>query len=88
MDPNSTQSEPLAIECRSAKAGRDASPLLAVENIKHTIYEHGGSRLFFELGPERKLIADSYYDEKFARAMRAFVEEYFTANDKLRDAAQ
>ena len=65
----------------------ESTALFALSDIKQTIYEHGGCRIFFEKGRHRQLIADGYQDEPFAVALRKFVEDYY-ANSRDQSPAE
>jgi hypothetical protein len=51
--------------------------------LRQTIYEHGGSRMWLEKNGERKLLVDTYTTDNFAKAIRAFTEEWLRHNDKV-----
>lgn len=52
-------------------------------NIKRRQYGHGGCRIYFERGEDRKLVVDGYIDERFALALECFVCDYFTNHPPL-----
>jgi len=60
------------------------SDLFATDNLKQTIYDHGGCRIYFEKDRERNLIADGYHTEDFAKALMEFTRNYF-ANAEVCD---
>jgi len=45
-------------------------------SLKHSIYPHGGSRLYFEEDNERKLIVDTYLTAEYAIAVRDFTQQW------------
>ena len=49
-------------------------------SVRQSIYKHGGSRLWIEQNGERELIVDTYTTAEFAKAIRAFTEEWLRQN--------
>lgn len=47
-----------------------------MKEIKQVIYEHGGSRIWFEERGIRFLVVDSFLDEGFAKSLLEFVKQY------------
>ena len=47
------------------------------DTVKQTIYEHGGSRIWTETDGRRNLIADTYQDAEYAKAVRDFTEKWY-----------
>jgi len=48
------------------------------KQIKQTIYQHGGSRIWIEAsGGTRELLADTYRDEAFALAVKKLADEWY-----------
>lgn len=46
-------------------------------NVLLHIYEHGGSRIYIDQpGVGRRLVADTYLNEDFASAVKAFVQTW------------
>ena len=46
--------------------------------LMQTIYEHGGSRIWTEKEDGRKLIADTYTDAEYAKAVRDFTDKWLS----------
>lgn len=49
-----------------------------VDDLKQSIYEHGGSRIYQERGRERNLLVDTYGDEELALATFEFVKSHLS----------
>ena len=55
-------------------------------DLRQTIYSHGGSRIWIEKPGGRELVADTYTDAEYAKAIREFTEEWMgIAKEKNHD---
>ena len=48
--------------------------------IKQSIYDHGGSRIWREPDGRRDLLVDTYHTREFAEAVRDFTDKWFREN--------
>lgn len=55
----------------------DGAGLFSNQDLKQTIYDSGGCRIYFERGRKRQIVADAYQDREFALALMAFVQGYY-----------
>lgn len=65
-----------------------SSDLFAIANLKQTIYEHGGCRIYFEKNEKHNLIADGYHTEDFAKALMEFTTNYFANTEDRRERSE
>ena len=55
-------------------------------DLHQTIYDHGGSRIWIETPGGRELVADTYTDAEYAKAIREFTEEWLGTKNKNPDS--
>jgi len=67
--------EPKTQAAHSGTCPSDCSP-----EIRQTIYDHGGSRIWREIDGRRDLIADTFQTAEYAEAVREFTEKWFQGN--------
>jgi hypothetical protein len=64
----------------SENAGKDAGKPL----LQQIIYDHGGSRIWIEQpGGKRGLMADTYGNAEYAKAVHEFTEKWLKQNEGI-----
>lgn len=71
-DPNSKTSTQYPEAVSSAPVACSTA-----NEIKQTIYEHGGSRIWIELDGQRNLLCDTYHTKELAVVVRGFIEHWW-----------